>query len=704
MFPSPDLGNICIVNKSWEPRGIVVRIYNLTMDRFVAERRLPHYSIQDGCWVGDRILLSLYPTDEVPEIEPLTVLSATDLSTISFEDPYPSERNYNFRDLIVSPSGDAIIARGQEFLVLDSLDYKVLHHYKDDYDHINAVAWSPDGQSFAAVGRRIWIYDLEKGTNISTQSSRYNGYQQVFWSANGSWLYVMASGEARIFDIEADEFIQEEFFGHDVECWWPNLDTDEMVFGDGTELGISKLEDLSPVTRFHAAVEQVEVVIWDHSTSRIVVMTDKGVMRIFLDGNNPQTNQPPEIEILRPTEGQEVMGDITAEGTVTDDELVVFARYRLNDGGWTDLANPIYWSVDLSLVDMVEGDNTLTVSASDGEHTTIRSVTFHVSPDVLHNDPPTVTILTPEEGNEVEVLIEVVGTASDDHGVTMVLVRIGEGKWALARGTTDWAATLVVPSSVLPGQVTIEARSWDDRLFSQVMGVNVTLVLDGPSLNDRPKVTIESPTEGEVILGDVTIKGRTDDDSDVVTTLVAIDGGPLETLTTKAVWEKGLSNLGPGEHSVTVLASDGLLVSGVETVNFTLVDYEQLRVIISSPEDGAEVFDEVLVSGVVLGGLDVLGSVEMRFDGGEWTEMGPGRSWQLLLPLDGKEPGKHLIEVRAWDAIDTSKVANVTFVRVTEEEGPQGPREPDSVYIWLLLVVVTVFIIAVWRARQSRSP
>jgi hypothetical protein len=314
-----------------------------------------------------------------------------------------------------------------------------------------------------------------------------------------------------------------------------------------------------------------------------------------------------------------------------------------------------------------------------------------------------VSISSPSENDDVGTLIKVEGTATDDHGVTLVLVRMGEGRWTIAKGTTEWSAMLVAPASLQPGHVTIEVKAWDDRLFSQVVGVNVSLVLEEPSQNDRPLVTIESPTEGAVGLMDATIEGRTDDDSEIVTTFIAFNGGPLESLTTERLWEKDLSNLGPGDHSVTVIASDGLLVSRAATVNFTLVDYEPLRVIISTPEEGTEVTNEVIASGVVLGGQTELVFVKIRVDGGEWTEIGRERSWQTLVSLEGMEYGEHLIEVRAEELLWASEVANVTVVLIPEEEDPQRPREPDSIFIWLILVVSIVFIIAVWRARQLRT-
>ena len=702
MFPSPDLGNICIVNRSWEPPGNVVRIYNFTVDRFVAELRLPSYSIQDGCWVGNRIILALYPSDEFMDIDPILVLSASDLSTISIEDPDDTDSLYNFRGLLVSPSGDRIATRGSEILVLDSSDFEVLHHFKDDYRHINAMAWSPDGERLVVVGNSIWIYDLEKNTSTRTQNY-YIGYRDVFWSSNGSWLYIMISGNARIYDIAADEFIQEEFLGHGMRCWWPNLVTDEMIWGDDTELGISKLEDLSLVTKFEAAVERVEMVIWDHKESRIVVMTDKGVIRIFLDANIKSDNQPPHIVILRPFEGEEIVGDFVAEGTITDDEQIIYAQLKINDGEWSNLNNPIFWRLNIILDDLVEGDNVLSISASDGEHLSTESVTFHVAPEILQNEPPSVSITSPEEGNEVGPLIEVMGIAIDDQNVGMTLVRFGNGKWSIAEGTSEWSAILTIPRSWAAGPITIEAKAWDGTTFSDIDVVNVTFKFDDPSPNDRPIVVIGSPSEGDLLFDDVYLIGETEDDSSMITTLISIDGGPLETFTTDMVWEKDLTHLGPGEHSVSVIASDGLLVSEMETVNFTLVDYASIRVVITSPDDGMDVIDDVLVSGVILGGYGALRSVDIRLDDGEWSEVGFERSWHVWISLIDETVGEHRIEVRASDSYGSPYVANITVNLVPEMDNPTEPREPNSIYFWIIAVVVVAFIVAVWQAKRKPS-
>ena len=426
-------------------------------------------------------------------------------------------------------------------------------------------------------------------------------------------------------------------------------------------------------------------------------------MRIFLDGNDPQNNPPPEIEIWRPWQGEVVTSDIVAEGTVTDDEQLVYARYRLNEGDWHDLVNPVLWNVDLSLADMVGGDNTLTISASDGEGESTQTVTFIVDPEALTNEVPTVSISAPTENEEVGMIIKVLGTAYDDKSVSMVLVRVGDGKWSLAQGTDEWSTSLVVPSTEAHGLVTIEAKAWDGTVFSQVDVVNVTIPYNGPSSNDRPEIVIEHPAEGDVILSGAYISGRTEDDSDVVTTLMAIDGGPMESLTTETSWNRELPELLPGVHSITIIASDGLLTSELVTVNFTLVDYSHLRVVITSPENGTHVVDDILVSGVILYGHGDLSRVEIRLDDDEWSEVGNNRSWHAWLSLIDQTVGEHRIEVRASDSFGTPDVANVTVVLEAGNENPTEPKEPDTIYIWIILVVVVVFVIALWQAKRERS-
>ena len=73
---------------------------------------------------------------------------------------------------------------------------------------------------------------------------------------------------------------------------------------------------------------------------------------------------------------------------------------------------------------------------------------------------PTVVIQSPVNGSSVGGLLAVSGTAADNLSVQKVEVRVDDGAWLQANGTTTWNYTLNT-SNFLNGSRTISARATD---------------------------------------------------------------------------------------------------------------------------------------------------------------------------------------------------------------------------------------------------
>jgi len=88
---------------------------------------------------------------------------------------------------------------------------------------------------------------------------------------------------------------------------------------------------------------------------------------------------------------------------------------------------------------------------------------------------PTVSILSPEEGQTIPMqYIDVSGTANDADGtVTQVQIRLNSGIWQTVSGTTTWS--MVDAGPLVVGSNTIEARSKDnDSQYSEISEVTFT--------------------------------------------------------------------------------------------------------------------------------------------------------------------------------------------------------------------------------------
>jgi hypothetical protein len=95
----------------------------------------------------------------------------------------------------------------------------------------------------------------------------------------------------------------------------------------------------------------------------------------------------------------------------------------------------------------------------------------------LINHKPVVAITYPSDGATVSSLVMVSGTAGDpdrNDAVSKVEVRIGEGSWVLAQGTTLWSYDWTT-YSYSDGSYMLGARSWDGQDYSSVNTITVTL-------------------------------------------------------------------------------------------------------------------------------------------------------------------------------------------------------------------------------------
>jgi len=125
---------------------------------------------------------------------------------------------------------------------------------------------------------------------------------------------------------------------------------------------------------------------------------------------------------------------------------------------------------------------------------------------VVDNEPPTVSIVTPQAGQTLPfgtASVDLTGTASDNDVVDLVQYRIDGGPWRAASGTDAWSATL---TGLLDGVTyTVDVRAFDregnvsnvvTRLFSVATdGANPTLQITGPA-SDLPAGTTSIIVQG----------------------------------------------------------------------------------------------------------------------------------------------------------------------------------------------------------------
>ena len=120
------------------------------------------------------------------------------------------------------------------------------------------------------------------------------------------------------------------------------------------------------------------------------------------------------------------------------------------------------------------GTYLVNVTVSDGELLDYHNFTFTV---INVNDPPELTIISPDNDTTVKWNLTITGTASDiDSEIESVEIRLDNGDWLLADGTTEWSFTFNT-TELVNGRHNISVRVTDGEL-------NTTVALE---------VTVENP-------------------------------------------------------------------------------------------------------------------------------------------------------------------------------------------------------------------
>ncbi|MEW6069036.1 MAG: right-handed parallel beta-helix repeat-containing protein [Candidatus Thermoplasmatota archaeon] len=140
------------------------------------------------------------------------------------------------------------------------------------------------------------------------------------------------------------------------------------------------------------------------------------------------------------------------------------------------------------------------------------------------NQPPVVSITYPATGQTVNGTIAITGSASDPDGtVQKVEVKIDDGSWSDATGTTTWSFEWAT-TTVSNGWHTISARAYDGIDYSEIKFVNVNvsnLVLD----TERPRISnVQAIPEMQEVYGYVNITCTVTDNIAVNIVKIAITG------------------------------------------------------------------------------------------------------------------------------------------------------------------------------------
>ncbi len=104
--------------------------------------------------------------------------------------------------------------------------------------------------------------------------------------------------------------------------------------------------------------------------------------------------------------------------------------------------------------------------------------------NTVENVKPTVSITSPADNTNLSGSFTIQGTAADtDDTISKVEIRIGNGNWETATGTSPWTFEWDTTESK-NGLVTITARSFDGEIYSDEQQITVSVKNASPSGGD----------------------------------------------------------------------------------------------------------------------------------------------------------------------------------------------------------------------------
>jgi hypothetical protein len=331
----------------------------------------------------------------------------------------------------------------------------------------------------------------------------------------------------------------------------------------------------------------------------------------------------PVVHIILPLENEVITSDFIVSGVMFDDDGIKNLQYRINTGPWQTVEAVNGFSIPVSLASLTDGQHSVTVIAEDiyGVRSAPVSRAFRVS-----LSEPAAAITFPLHDTVLRGPIEIRGTAFDRNGIKEVLVSLDNGNtFNTVRGTFGTAAETI--------QWTYQFNSRILKDGAHVVFIRVIDNFDIPATyanminidNTPPVVNLDSPGDGSVTTGSISVMGRILDPnlSDISIQLRGLDGqqiaAPLRSRSVEpaSILRETINLAGQadGHYNIAVIATDRAgnitrVSRNFELARTTLRNYIEILY----PLENEEVSGEFNLYGFA-GGADKAENVILRVGG-----------------------------------------------------------------------------------------
>lgn len=182
---------------------------------------------------------------------------------------------------------------------------------------------------------------------------------------------------------------------------------------------------------------------------------------------------------------------ITGSTSYPDGE-VSFVQVKIDNNDWENASGInqwAYWEYNLAIDSFDNGSHNVSVRCCDGVEFSSVEYTIYINKTKIL-ERPTVSITSPTNGENVSGNIQVKGEAmSKDGEIKKVEIEFDRGGWIEVNGLNNWNYTLD-SDSLIKGDHTISARSFDGELFSNISEIKITINEIKEEDNETRNITI----------------------------------------------------------------------------------------------------------------------------------------------------------------------------------------------------------------------
>jgi len=208
--------------------------------------------------------------------------------------------------------------------------------------------------------------------------------------------------------------------------------------------------------------------------------------------------------------------------------------------------------------------------------------------------------------------------------------------------------------------------------------------------NNPPVVIIDYPSNGSKVSDKIKIIGIAwdeDGNESIIKVEIRIDGKEWIKVNGTTEWEYEI-NLESGFHVIEARAYDGNDYSKIFSIK--VFNNKEPFVSILYPSNGSKVSDKIKIIGIAWDedGNESIIKVEIRIDGKEWIKVNGTTKWEYEINL---ESGFHVIEARAYDGNDYSKIFSIK-VNVLGKKSSWTPFWTPFIIISIVVAILIIVL------------